>query len=181
MLGYAHYSDLNIMLIFFSWGGFIGDDMSKNRPIVDRFNTYTGGKNKPKHPRKSRRASTAVFGVLLLILVTFVSGILFYTFVMDNINFATETINTQIVGLLLNSFSINSTHIVALLKNTGSALIEITTAYVNGLVTAIANLVKIAPNAIGSVILRGTFQPGNTYDVKLTNIFNAEVAFQASF
>jgi hypothetical protein len=24
---------------------FIGDNMSKNKPIVDRFNTYTGGKN----------------------------------------------------------------------------------------------------------------------------------------
>lgn len=119
--------------------------------------------------------------MLLIVLVTFVFGILFYTFVMDNINFATETINTQMVGLLLNSFSINSTHIVAFLKNTGSALVEITSAYVNGLVTAIVNLVKIAPKAIGSVILRGTFLPGNTYDVKLTNMFNAEVTFQASY
>lgn len=123
------------MLIFFLWGGFIGDDMSKNRPIVDRFNKYTGGKNKPKHPSKTRRASTAVFGVLHIVLVTFVSGILFYTFVMDNVNFAAKTINTQIAGLLLNSFSINSTHIVAFLKNTGSNLIEITTAYVNCIVT----------------------------------------------
>ena len=119
--------------------------------------------------------------MLLLVLVTFVTGILFYTFVMDNINFATETISTQIAGLLLNSFSINSTHIVASLKNAGSTLVEITTAYVNGLVTAIANLVKIAPNAIGSVILTGSFLPGNTYDVKLTNIFNTEVTFQATF
>jgi hypothetical protein len=119
--------------------------------------------------------------MLLIVLVTFVSGILFYTFVMDNINFATETINTQMVGLLLNSFTMNSTHIIAFLKNTGSALVEITSAYVNGLVTAIVNLVKIAPNAIGSVILTGNFLPGSTYDVKLTNIFNAEVTFQASF
>jgi hypothetical protein len=135
----------------------------------------------PKPPRKTRRASTAVFAVLLLVLVTFVSGILFYTFVMDNINFATETFNTQMVGLLLNSFTMNSTHIVAFLKNTGSALVEITTAYVNGLVTAIVNLVKIAPNAIGSVILKGNFLSGNTYDIKLASVFNTEVTFQASF
>jgi hypothetical protein len=122
-----------------------------------------------------------VFAVLLLVLVTFVSGILFYTFVMDNINFATETFNTQMVGLLLNSFTMNSTHIVAFLKNTGSALVEITTAYVNGLVTAIVNLVKIAPNAIGSVILKGNFLSGNTYDIKLASVFNTEVTFQASF
>jgi flagellin-like protein len=133
------------------------------------------------HPKKSRRGSTAVFGVLLLVLVTFVSGILFYTFVMDNVNFATEAFNIQMVGLLVESFTMNSTHIVAFLQNTGAALIEITSAYVNGLVTAIVNLVKIAPDAIGSVILAGSFIAGNTYDVKLGNIFNNEVTFQASF
>jgi len=133
------------------------------------------------HPKRSRRASTAVFGVLLLVLVTFISGILFYTFVMDNVNFATETFNTQMVGLLVESFTMNSTHIVAFLQNTGSALVEITSAYVNGLVTAIVNLVKITPDAIGSVILAGSFIAGNTYDVKLGNIFNTEVTFQASY
>jgi flagellin-like protein len=133
------------------------------------------------YPPKSRRGSTAVFGVLLLVLITFVSGILFYTFVMNNISFATETFNTQMVGLLMKSFSINATHIDAFLQNSGSALVEITTAYVNGLVTAIVNLVKIAPEAIGSVILTGNSMPGNTYDVKLANIFNTEVTFKASF
>ena len=51
----------------------------------------------------------------------------------------------------------------------------------NGLVTAIVNLVKIAPDAIGSIILAGSFMAGNTYDVKLGNIFNTEVTFQASY
>ena len=136
----------------------------------------------PKPPRKSRRGTiTAVFGVLLLVLVTLVSGILFYTFVMDNVNFATETFTTQMAGLLLNSFTMNSTHIVAFLKNTGSALVEITSAYVNGLITTITNLVKIPPNAVGSVILAGNFQHGNTYDVKLGTIFNTAATFEASF
>ena len=85
------------------------------------------------------------------------------------------------VALLVNSFTINATHIVAFLQNAGSALVEITTAYVNGLVTAIVNLAKIAPNAIGAVILTGNFLPGNTYSVKLANIFSTEVTFQASF
>jgi hypothetical protein len=91
-----------------------------------------------------------------MVLVTFVSGILFYAFIMEIINFATEKISTQMAGLLLKSFSINSTHIVAFLKNTGSSLVEITNAHVNGLVTAIVNIAKIAPNAIGSVILKGS-------------------------
>jgi hypothetical protein len=134
-----------------------------------------------KDPKKSRRGSTALFAVLLLVLVTFTAGILFYNFVMQNINFATNTFNTQMVKLLVNSFTINATHIVAFLQNTGSQVVEITNAYVNDLVTAIVNLLKIAPNAIGSVVLTGNFLPGNTYDVKLVNIFNTEVTFQAAF
>jgi hypothetical protein len=136
----------------------------------------------PKPPRKSRRGTTTVvFGVLLLVLITLVSGFLFYTFVMDNVNFATETLNTQIAGLLLKSFTINSTHIVAFLKNTGAQIVEVTSAYINGLITTITNLVKIAPNAVGSVVLAGTFQYGNTYDVKLGTIFNTAATFEASF
>jgi flagellin-like protein len=134
-----------------------------------------------QHPKKSRRGSTAVFAVLLLVLITFVSGILFYTFVMQNIDFATNTFSNQMAALLVNSFTINSTHIVAFLQNTGSALVEITSAYVNGLIIAIVNLAKITPNAVGAVILTGSFLAGNTYNVKLGTIFNTEVTFQASF
>jgi hypothetical protein len=45
MLEYVLYSDLNIMLIFSLEGLLIGDNMSKNKPIVVGCNTYTGGKN----------------------------------------------------------------------------------------------------------------------------------------
>jgi len=134
-----------------------------------------------QRPKKSRRGSTAVFGVLLIVLITFVSGILFYTFVMQNISFATNTFSNQMAALLVNSVTMNSTHIVAFLKNTGLALVEITSAYINGLIAVIVNLVKIAPNAIGAVILSGTFIAGNSYNIKLGTIFSTEVTFQASF
>lgn len=119
--------------------------------------------------------------MLLLVLITFVSGILFYTFVMQNISFATNTFSNQMAALLVNSFSINSTHIVAFLQNTGSKLVEVTSAYVNGLITAIVNLVKIAPNAVEAVIMAGSFIAGNMYSIKLGTIFNTDVTFQASF
>jgi hypothetical protein len=134
-----------------------------------------------QHPKRSRKGSTAVFAVLLLVLITFASGILFYNFVMSNISFATNTYNTQMVALLVKSFTINATHIVAFLQNTGAAMVEFTNAYVNGLITALVTLVQIAPNAIGAAILQGDFLAGNTYTVKLANIFSTEVTFQASF
>ena len=132
-------------------------------------------------PKRSCKGSTAVFAVLLLVLITFVSGILFYNFVMSNISFAQNTYNTQMVTLFLKSFTINATHIVAFLQNTGNSIFEITTAYVDGLITSIVNLVQIAPNAVGSAILQGDFLPGNTYTVKLANIFSTEVNFQVAF
>lgn len=94
-----------------------------------------------QHPKRSRKGSTAVFAVLLLVLITFASGILFYNFVMSNISFATNTYNTQMVALLVKSFTINATHIVAFLQNTGAAMVEFTNAYVNGLITALVTLV----------------------------------------
>jgi hypothetical protein len=52
---------------------------------------------------------------------------------------------------------------------------------VNGIVTTLTALVQIAPNAIGEAILQGNFLSGDTYTIKLANIFNTEVSFQASF
>jgi hypothetical protein len=133
-----------------------------------------------RNPR-SRRGSSAVFGVLLLTLITVASGFLFYNFVMTNINTATETFSSQMTGLIMTSFSINATHIVAFLQNKGQKLVEVTTAYINGMVTALVKMVDIAPQAIGTVILRGSFIAGDTYTVKLATIFNVDVTFQASF
>ncbi len=133
-----------------------------------------------ENPR-SRRGSSATFGVLLMTLIIFASGFLFYNFVITNINTATDTFTNQMTGLLMKSFTMNSTHIIAFLQNTGQKVVDITVAYVNGLVTAIVNMAEIAPNAIGTVILCGTFMAGDTYNVKLATIFNNDVSFQASF
>ena len=99
---------------------------------------------------------------------------------MQNINIATEALNTQMAALLLNSFTINATHVVVFLQNTGSALVEITSGVVNGPIAAIVNAVRIVTNAIGAVIVAGEFLSRNTYNVKLGTIFTEET-FQASF
>ncbi len=132
-------------------------------------------------PPKNRRGTSAVLGVLLLVLVCFAFGIVYFGFVSSNIQFATSAFNTQMVALLLKSFTINATHIVAYLMNAGSKMVEITNAYVDGLITALSAMVQIVPNAVGAAVLQGSFQPGNTYSVKLASIFNTVVTFEASF
>jgi len=134
-----------------------------------------------KRPKRSRRGTSAVFAVVLLVIITFAFGIVFFNFVMSNVSFAANTFNTQMAALLLKSFTINATHVIAYVQNTGAALVEISSAYVNGLVTSLTAMVQIAPSAIGEAILEGSFLSGNTYTIKLANIFNTEVSFQASF
>ena len=133
------------------------------------------------HPKRSRRGTSAVFAVVLLVIITFAFGIIFFNFVMSNVSFAANTFNTQMTALLLKSFTINATHVIAYVQNTGAALVDITSAYVNGLVISLTAMVQIAPNAIGEAILVGNFMPGNAYTIKLANIFNTEVSFHASF
>lgn len=83
-------------------------------------------------------------------------------------------------ALPVNSFTMNFAHIVTILKNTSSALVKITIAYINGLISSIVNLVKIDSNAVGAVILLGTFLAINKYSVKLGTIFSTKVIFHAS-
>ncbi len=132
-------------------------------------------------PRKTQRGTSAALGVILLFLVCFAFGIVYFGFVTTNIQLATSTFNTQMVALLLKSFSFNATHIVAYLQNAGNKMVEITNAYVNGLITNLADIVHIVPNAVGAAVLQGAFAAGATYSMKLASIFNTEITFQASF
>ena len=133
-----------------------------------------------QHPR-SRRGTSAVFGATLLVIVCFAFGIIFFNFVNGNLSLAESNFNTQMVAILLKSFTINSTHLIAYLQNAGTKLIEITNAYVNGLIASLTAIVQVLPNALEAAILQGNFQPGNTYSIKLSTIFNTEITFQASF
>ena len=152
--------------------------MSIIEPIVAELNKNTG--ENMKRPKKTRTGTSAVFGVLLLVILCFAFGIIYFGYVKTNLDFAASAFNNQMVSLLLKSFMINATHIVACLQNTGSAFIELTNAYVNGLITTLTSIVKIAPLTIGTAIMQGSFQAGNTYSVKLANVFNTEVSFLAT-
>ena len=133
-----------------------------------------------QHPR-SKRGTSAVFGATLLVIVCFAFGIIYFNFVNGNLSLAESNFNTQMVAILLKSFTINSTHVIAYLQNAGTKIVEITNAYVNGLIASLTAIVQVLPNALGAAVLLGNFQPGNTYTIKLSTIFNTEVTFQASF
>ncbi len=110
--------------------------------------------------------------------VVFVSGFSFVNFVMSNVEFAKTVFNTQMKSLLLDSFSANITHIVVYLKNTGKQTVEITQAYVNSMLTMLQDgKAIIQPLSVGVATIVGSFAEGDTYTVKLSNIFNTAVTF----
>ena len=130
---------------------------------------------------KSRDATSAVFATLLLVLLVFTFGIFFYNFVMTNVELATNTFNTEMASLLLKSFTINSTHLISWLQNTGNNLVKITTAYVNGLIATVQGKLEIEPQTIQPIVIVSSFIKGNTYTVKLQGLFGTIMSFQVTY
>jgi len=130
---------------------------------------------------RCRKASSSIYAVLLLIIITLASGAVLFNFVMANVNFAKSSFTSQMSALLVQSFTINATQITAWLENAGSALVEITGAYVNGLIVALANTVNIKPGSVGTTSLLGDFTKGATYTVKLLSVFNTVITFDVTY
>jgi len=130
---------------------------------------------------KAKRGTSAVLGVLLLVLLTFTFGIFYFNFVMSKVEFAKNTFASEIGNLILKSFSINSTHIIAFLQNTGTNIIKITGAYINGLLATLYNTAQIAANSVGTIIIQGTFTKGNTYVINLLSMFNTVATFTIEY
>jgi hypothetical protein len=130
---------------------------------------------------RGRRASLPVYGILLMLIMTCVIGVVFYGFVEDNVYLAKSLFSAQMSDILVRSVIINSTHIIAWLQNNGAALIEITGAYVNGLVSNLVNIANIAPGSIGAASMLGIFMQGYTYTVKLLSTFNTVVSFDIKY
>lgn len=130
---------------------------------------------------RSKKGTSKVLGTLVMIIVVFISGFFFYNFVTSNVNFSKNTFNTQMTNLLLNSFSANSTHIVAFIKNSANKAIEFTQAYTNNMLAVLQGGKAIIESlSTGVAIIRGSFMEGSTYTVKLANIFNVAITFDVT-
>jgi len=130
---------------------------------------------------KSKKGSSLVLGMALLVVVTLVGGIFFYNSVMGSINFSTNAFNTQMKMLLLESAKINSTHIIAFLKNVSTKILDITTAYVNQIPALLRQALQIAPAALGMASIGGAYSQGTTYTVKLAGLFGLLITFDVTF
>ena len=126
----------------------------------------------------SKKGVSQVLGLLMVVMVIFASGFIFCNFVINNVNFAKTIFNSQMQSLLLQYINANTTHIVAFIKNAGANAVEFTMAYVDGLLVAIQEgKATISASTVGAAAILGAFVKGNSYTVKLTNIFNLDLSF----
>jgi len=130
---------------------------------------------------RSKEGSSLALATLLLVIVTLVAGVLFYNVIMGPVSSMTNNFNTQMSHLLLESSSINATHITAFLRNTGQFSVEILNAYVNSQIAVLGQTVQIAASSLGTTCIKGDYTRGTTYSVKLAGMFGTLVTFQVTF
>ena len=130
---------------------------------------------------RCRKASSSVYAMILMVIITLASGAVLFNFVMSNVNFAKNSFTSQMSALLVQSFTIDATQIRVWLQNAGNTLVEITGAYVNGLIAAVTGDINIQPGSVGATSLQGDFTKGGTYSVKLLSAFNTVITFDITY
>jgi len=132
----------------------------------------------------SKKGSSIVLASVLMIIVTLIGGIFLYNYVMGSVQSMTNNLNTQMSILLLDSVNINSTHISAWIRNTGSSIVDIVNAYVNNQIALLSNEVKVAASSSAVAYItakNGFFTFGSTYTVKLAGMFGTMLTFDVKY
>jgi len=130
---------------------------------------------------KSQRGNSLVLGSLMLVIVSLITGLLFYSYVSGSLETMTKTYNTQMQRLLLEWATVNDTHITAMLKNAGPKTVKITNAYVNNIPALLHKNLQIAPSSMETAYISGSYQKGTTYKVKLAGVFGIVLKFEVVF
>jgi FlaG/FlaF family flagellin (archaellin) len=123
-----------------------------------------------------RRAVSAVFSVLLMIIIIFVAGIFLYNFVSGMMGDLTESSSSnQLFSLRVENVAINSTCMTIHIGNAFNYDVGVTKVYINNeardLLFSTPDGVIIPKDSAGPVYVMGSYTPGGMYDIKI--IFNS--------
>ena len=117
----------------------------------------------------------------MLVIVSLIVGILFYSYVSGSLESMITNCNTQMQSLLLEWATVNSTHITVMLKNAGPKAVSVTNAYVNNIPTLLHKNLQIAPSSVEAPYISGVYQKGTTYKVKIAGVFGLLLKSEVSF
>jgi hypothetical protein len=122
-----------------------------------------------------QRAVSAVFSVLLIVIITFVAGILLYSFVSGMMENMTDSSSNQLFSLRIENVAVNSTCMTIHIGNTLNNDVGVTRVYVNNephdLLFSTDKGVIIPKGASGPVYVLGSYMAGGMYDIKV--VFNS--------
>jgi flagellin-like protein len=118
-----------------------------------------------------RRAISAVFSILLMIIITFVAGILLYSFVSGMMENITDSSSNQLFSLRIENVAVNSTCMTVYVGNSLNDDVGVTKVYVNNephdLLFSTDKGVIIPESSSGPVYVMGSYTPGGMYDIKV--------------
>ncbi len=120
----------------------------------------------------NRRAISAVFSVLLMVIIVFVAGILLYNFVSGMItNLTDSSSSNQLFNLRVENVAINNTCMTINVGNSFDQDGTVTRVYVNNepheLLLSTTNGVVIPKDSSAPVYVTGTYTTGSMYDIKI--------------
>lgn len=116
-------------------------------------------------------AVSRTLSVLLLVIVTFVVGILVHSVVSGMMGNLAKPASTQHFSLIVNNVVINNTCITVYVRNTFNQDVTVVGAYVNNeprnvLVTTF-NVAIIPKNPTGKVQIPDSYTAGSLYDIRI--------------
>lgn len=117
-----------------------------------------------------RKAASHTLSIMLLVVITFIVGMLFYNFVAGLVGNYTKPASTEPFSLRIENVTINNTCITVYVRNALDQAVTIDTAYVNNephAILSLSNKVTISENSTGKVFIMGSYNAGARYEIKI--------------
>ena len=119
----------------------------------------------------SRRAISAVFSVLLLVIITFIAGVFLYNFVIGMLSNFVDSGSAEPFSLNIESVNVNDTCMIVYVGNRSKQEVFIVKAYINDVPHEILNATDkgtlIPHSSTGILHLQGPYVAGCLYNIKL--------------
>jgi len=130
---------------------------------------------------KTKKAVSKVIGLLAMIIIFVVAGGIFYSYTGTYVDSMNTTFQAQMEKLLLHAIDINSTHIIASVKNNGIMEVKITDAYIDGVANILLQGILIAGKSMGTTYLIGAYSKGVSYAVNLVFSLGTSLTFSVMY
>jgi hypothetical protein len=119
----------------------------------------------------SKRAVSAAFSVLLLVIITCIAGVFLYNFVIGTVTNVADSGSAEPFSLHIDNVNINQTCMTIYVGNGLKQEMSVAKVYINDvprdILNSVGGKVLIAPSSTGVVYVKGPYVAGCSYNIKL--------------